>query len=131
MNESNTPRDRLQAWFDNPETPTDAWKTLTFKEIETQAGVSTYSIQRYLPSIVGVRHPEITGYAAFRQARRDTAIQSRKKGESIGDESIAKIQELRATKTIHETAEITGFSISTIQRYSTKKYRGKSKSTIR
>lgn len=121
--ETQTPKEKLQVWFDDPNTPQDAWKVWTFKEIETESGVSVTSILKYLPEIIGMREKNITGYAAFRQERQIAAIQSRKKGEPISDEDIERIQNLRKTKTIHEVVEITGFSATTVQRYSAKKPR--------
>ena len=121
MTNTQSPKEKLQAWFDNPNTPADAWETWTFKQIEKDSGVSTTSILKYLHELVNTRHPEIIGYAAFKEARRKAGEKSRKKGEPISDEDIVRIQTLRVTHTIHETCEITGFSPTTVQRYSGKK----------
>ena len=121
MTDTQSPKEKLQAWFENPNTPADAWETLTLKQIEIDSGVSTTSILKYLHELVSTRHPEITGYAAFKEARRKAGEKSRKKGEPISDEDIVQIQTLRLTKTIHETVELTGFSATTVQRYSGKK----------
>ena len=121
MTEAQTPKERLQAWFDDSNTPADAWKAWTLEEIEKVSGVSRTSILNYLPAMVKAHHPEITGYSVFRQVRREAGEKARKKGQPIGDEDITRIQTLRLTKTIHETAEITGFSPTTVQRYSGKK----------
>lgn len=125
MRQSDPPKKRLQTWFDSAETPADAWKLWTFKQIETDSGVSTTSILKYLPDMVGARHPEITGYSAFRQAREAAGKHARKKGRPIGAEDITRIQTLRLTKTIHETVELTGFSATTVQRYSSQKKKRK------
>lgn len=120
MTNTQNPKEKLQAWFENPNTPADAWETWTLKDLEIGSGVSTTSILKYLPELVKTRHPEITGYAAFKQARRKAGKKNRKKGEPISDEDIVRIQTLRLTKTIHETVELTGYSATTVQRYSGK-----------
>jgi len=121
MTNTQKPKEKLQVWFDDPNTPKNAWETWTLKQIEIDAGVSTTSILKYLPKLVNTRHPEITGYTAFTQARKKAGEKSRKKGEPISDEDIVRIQTLRLTKTIHETCELTGYSVTTVQRYSGKK----------
>lgn len=121
MANTQSPKEKLQAWFDNPNTAADAWKNWTLKDIEIDSGVSTTSILRYLPELVSTRHPEIKGYTDFKQSRRKAGEKSRKKGEPISDEDIVRIQTLRLTKTIHETVELTGYSPTTVQRYSGKK----------
>lgn len=116
-----SPKEKLQAWFDNPNTPADAWETWTLKQIEIASGVSTTSILKYLHELVNTRHPEIVGFSDFKQARRKAGEKLRKKGEPISDDDIVRIQTLRLTHTIHETVEITGLSATTVQRYSGKK----------
>ncbi|MDE0554985.1 MAG: hypothetical protein OXI24_12250 [Candidatus Poribacteria bacterium] len=116
------PKDRLQAWFDNPDTPPEAWKEWTFEAIAKAANVSTSTVLNYLAKMVKIRHPEVESYAIFRQVRKTTAQALYKKGERLPDADIKKIQELRKTHTIHEVVEITGFCAATIQRYSNKKY---------
>lgn len=123
MNKSQSPQERLQAWFDNPDTPQDAWRTWTFKQIETDAGASVSSILKHLPDIVEARYPEIKGYSLFRQARQEAGESDRKKGIPISEKDVVRIKTLRLTKTIHETCEITGFSPTTVQRYSSSKPR--------
>jgi len=123
MSEVQSPKERLQAWFDDPNTPQDAWKAWTLKQIETAAGVSKTSVLSYLPAIVKARHPEISGYSKFREVRQAAGQAARKTGERLSDADIQRIQTIRLTKTIHETVELTGFSPSTVQRYSGKKSR--------
>ena len=116
-----TPKGKIQAWFDNPQTPQDAWKEWTIDQLTKACAVSSSSIFRHLPDIVKVRHPEIEDFIVFRKVRKEVAQNQHKKGEQIPEEDIDKIKELRKTHTIHETAVLTGFSAATVQRYSKKK----------
>lgn len=115
-----TPREKIQAWFDNPDTPQEAWKEWTIDQLTAACDVSSSSILRHLPDIVKVRHPEIEDFLVFRKVRKEVAQNQHKKGEQIPDEDIKKIKELRKKHTIHETAALTGFSPATVQRYSKK-----------
>ena len=115
-----TPKEKIQAWFDNPDTPADAWKEWTIDQLTTASDVSSSSIFRHLPDIVKVRHPEIENYIVFRKVRKEYAQKQHKTGEPLPDEDIKKIKELRKTHTIHETVALTGFSAATVQRYSKK-----------
>ena len=116
-----TPKEKIQVWFDNPDTPADAWKEWTIDQLTTACDVSSSSILRHLPDIVKVRHPEIENYIVFSAVRKEIAQKLHKKGERPADKDIKKIKEFRKTHTIHETAALTGFSAATVQRYSKKK----------
>lgn len=119
-NEKVTPQQKIVAWFNNPDTPCDAWVELTIDELAKVCDVSTSSIFKHLPIIVKGRHPEVEDYLEFRKKRQDYARSQYKKGERLPDEDIENIQRLRKTHTIHEVAAITGFSPGAVQRYSQK-----------
>lgn len=113
-----TPEQKIQAWFDNPNTPENAWKEWTIEKLCEVCNVSSSSILKYLADIVKAKYPEIENFLKFRQVRQEVAQNLYKKGERLPDSDIQKIQELRKEHTIHETAALTGFSPATVHRYS-------------
>lgn len=115
-------KERLQAWFDNPDTPADAWEAYTLSKICDEASVSSTTVQNYLHLMVKERHPEVSSYAEYLDRREAYGRETRKAGERLSDKDIEAIQTHRLTKTIHETAAILGFSPGTIQKYSSPKY---------
>lgn len=122
MEQSLTPEERLQAWFDNPQTPVDAWKEWSIDDIASDAGVSSTSVEKYLANIVKVKYPEIENYLVFKETRQEAGRLLYKKGERLPDKDIARIQELRKRHTIYETAALTGFSPGVVQKYSSKRF---------
>lgn len=113
-----TPKEKIKAWFFNPKTPAEAWKEWTLEEIAEETKSSVSSVLKYLPDMVRERIPEIENYVVFRQERKTFARQNYKKGQALPDEDAARIRELRREHTIHEVSAITGFSPSTVHRYS-------------
>lgn len=120
-----TPKEKLYDWFHAPDTHYLAWRDLSLKQIAHQAHVSTTSVTTHLPAIVGQRYPQIKSIREFntirKQHRRGTP------GNTIPDTDIKKIQQLRKTHTIHETAQITKRSPATVQKYSAKQGRKRQK----
>lgn len=45
-------KEKIQAWLEAPNTPSDVWVSLTYDEIAEQAGVSRSSVDRWLVIIV-------------------------------------------------------------------------------
>lgn len=113
-----TPEEKVKTWFEHSDTPEHAWKEWTLEQIATDAGCSVSSVLKYLPDLVKTRHPEVTDYIQFRKIRKDAARKQYKKGELLPDEDVARIRELRRVHTIHEVSAMTGFSPSTVHRYS-------------
>lgn len=113
-----TPQEKIEAWFENTDTSDQAWKEWTLEQIAKDAGCSVSSVLKYLPELVKHRHPEVEDYLQFRKIRKDAARNQYKKGERLPDADVARIRELRRVHTIHEVTAITGFSPSTVHRYS-------------
>ena len=120
LDAAKTPKEKLNDWFQAPETHHFAWRDMPLKQIAQQAGVSTTSVTRHLPTIVRQRYYQIKSIREFnilrKHHRRGTP------GYSIPDAAIKQIQHLRKTHTIHETAEILKRSPTTVQKYSSKKW---------
>ena len=115
-----TPRQKIQAWFDDPNTPEEAWKEWTIDELCRACDVSSSSILRYLADIVKAKCPEIENYFVLSKVRKEAAQNLHERGEKLSKKDIKNIRKLRETHTIHETVALTGFSPATVQRYSNK-----------
>ena len=48
-------REKLEAWLDDPNTPSDAWMSLSFPKIDKQAGVNPHNACVQLPKIIAKR----------------------------------------------------------------------------
>lgn len=108
-------KERLQAWFDNPDTLADAWEAYTLSKICKEASMSSTTVQNYLYLMVKDRHPEVSSYAIFRDRREAYGRETHKAGECLSDKDIEAIQTHRLSKTIHESAAQLGFSRGTVQ----------------
>ena len=50
-----TPKEKIEKWLDNPDTPDDAWKTYTYDQIIDETGTSSGSVNRYVFEIIAER----------------------------------------------------------------------------
>ena len=122
-NENKSPYEKLHDWYHAPHRTGYEWEALSLQQIADDAGVSTTAVKQHLYKIVREQLFHINSYKKFRERRKEHARQHRKPGHTLADKDIAEIQRLRKDHTIFETADITGFSPSTVQKYSAKKYK--------
>lgn len=121
MNENrlNAPQ-RIRQWFENPETPEDAWKTWTLAEIANDAGVSIHSVNMNLPDLVKERYPVIDSYIRFKRARDAYKRINRKPKTNVKlpKEVIEDIRERRRNGDfLVQIALDTGISYPAVQKY--------------
>ena len=74
-------RDKLEAWLDNPNTPKDAWKTLTYREIADQAEVSESSVYTHFEQLLAERM-EVDA-VEIRRIRQEMAFEKGSHGKRI------------------------------------------------
>lgn len=131
MNEKKiTAKDKLQKWFDDPTTPSDAWKTWTLREIAIAANVSTSTVSTHLPKLAMDKYPVLTSAGLVNQAREAWRQKygSRQRTAPLSRDEIADLHQRRKDGgTLAEIAIDTGHSQSTVQRYCKGIKRGKRK----
>ncbi|MYF99897.1 hypothetical protein F4212_12330 [Candidatus Poribacteria bacterium] len=111
----------LREWFKTRTNKKVACFVWSLREIAADAGVSVTAVQQHLPKILSGYYSEINSHSDFRKARKYFAAEHRTIGNAIPAKDIARIKRLRKNYTIFETADKTGYSPGTVQKYSSKK----------
>lgn len=120
MNEDRlTATQRITEWFNNPETPEDAWKTWSLHDIAADADVSVHTVSIKLPILVIEKYPEIETHKRFlfaREAWRRHNKRARTTGLTKDD--IDDIRERRRNgDTLIQITMDTSYSYSTVRKY--------------
>ena len=104
---------KLQDWLTHPDTPQDAWKTMTNDQISKATGISQGYINRILIKVVALTHG-----IAFSEAKqqRNTA-RAGNPGTRTSLETIEKMNRLLREKSRDEVANELGLSYSTVARH--------------
>ena len=112
---------RLRTWFENPQTPPDAWKTWRYDDIAKDAEVSPHTVKLRLQPLVQKRYPTIDSYARFKKAREAYQRINRNhgtRGISLSKKDIEDIrQRPRDGGLLVQIAVDTGHSYGTVQKY--------------
>ena len=111
----------LREWFETLTNKGMACFVWSLREIGEDAGVSVTAVQQHLPKILSDYYPGINSHSDFRKARQQYAAKYKTIGNSIPVKDIARIKRFRKNYTIFETADKTGYSPGTVQKYSSKK----------
>lgn len=121
MNENKiNAQQRIRQWFENPETPEDAWKTWTLEEIANDASVSVHTVNMRLPDLVKERYPVIDSYIRFKKAREAYKRINRKPKTNVKlpKEVIEDIRERRRNGDfLIQISLDTGISYPTVVKY--------------
>lgn len=121
-------KQRLTNWFNDPNTPTDAWKTWKLREIAEASGVSQHTVSMVLPGLVMEKYPVIDSYAMFKRARAAYRRVYRLPGAALPDKEIEDIQHRRREGgSLIEIATETGYAYRTVVKYCKGIKRGKKK----
>lgn len=123
-----TAREKLQQWFDDKDTPSDAWKTWTLRDIAEDAEVSIYTVTTNLPKMVIGKVPNVDNAAIFNRAR-----EAWRKKYHVGRRNVPlskeEIEDIRKRRKNGDTLAViaidTGHSFSSVQRYCKGIKRGK------
>ena len=104
---------KLQDWLTHPDTPQDAWKTMTNDQISEATGISQGYINRILIKVVSLTHG-----IEFSEAKqqRETA-RAGKLGTRTPIETIEKMNRLLREKSRDEVAHMLDLSYSTVARH--------------
>ena len=121
MNEVRThAQQRLRTWFENPQTPPDAWKTWSYDDIAKDAEVSPHTVSLKLQPLVQERYPTIDSYERFKKAREAYKRIHRKQGTrfiGLPKEDIEDIRNRRKNgDLLVQIAIDTGHSYGTVQK---------------
>lgn len=74
-------RDKIEAWIDDPNTPKDAWETLTYREVAEQAEVSESSALTHFDKLIAERMKiDVT---EIRRIRQEIAFEEGSHGKRI------------------------------------------------
>lgn len=86
-------REKIEAWLDNPNTPKDAWKSMSQREIAEAANVSKHAVFMHLSQIIAER----TGEDAIQIeiVRQETAFE---KGTNAKRIPLSMQQEMKHAK---------------------------------
>lgn len=111
----------LREWFAPLTNKNVACFLWSLREIAEDAGVSVTAVQQHLPKILSEYYSDINSHSDFRKIRKRFAAEYKTVGNALSNKEIAYIQRLRKRNTIFETADKTGYSPGTVQKYSSKK----------
>ncbi len=112
---------KLQDWLIHPDTPQDAWKTMTNDQISKATGISQGYINRILIKVVA-----LTYGIKFSEAKQQrNSARAGKLGTRTPIETIEKMNKLLREKSRDEVAHLLDLSYSTVARHdkTTKKKR--------
>ena len=86
-------REKIEAWLDNPNTPKDAWETMSQRKIAEQVGVSTYAVFMHFEPILAERMK--VDVAEIRALRKERAFEKGTHGKRIPPDMQEKMKYAR------------------------------------
>ncbi|MYF99896.1 hypothetical protein F4212_12325 [Candidatus Poribacteria bacterium] len=104
---------KLQDWLTHPDTPKDAWKTMTDDQISEATGISQGYINRILIKVVA--QTDGIAFSEAKQQRR--TARAGNLGTRTPTETIEEMNRLLREKSRDEVAHILNLSYSTVARH--------------
>lgn len=110
-------RKKIEAWLDDPNTPKDAWKTITYREAANQAGVSESAMYTHFLHVLA-EHLKIDAIEIL-EIRRDIAFEEGTHGKRIPIEIQEKMKYARFVqkKSLREISLEFNISYSGVQKF--------------
>jgi len=109
----------IAAWLENPNTPADAWKTYTYKQIAAEVGMSETTVRQKLCKVLFEKKilADAESPLDYLEWRRVSAILSGSRGKRVPQDMWDEIEfaRIHKKKTLMELSIEFGISYNTIQ----------------